>query len=737
MRFLSSHDRSPSSLVIAEKPDAARRIASALGRFNSVLSDGIEYYDVQSSFNEKHYIVCAAAGHLYTISDQVGKRRVYPVFDSAWFPTDLLLSRTRKFSGRKITPGFRNLSSRRIRVVKLLSKQVTELVHACDYDIEGETIGSNIIKFALSDCPSSRNVWRARFSTLTQEEIRRSFLELDRVNPCLADAGRTRHEIDFLWGVNLSRALSEASRFVANEFQNRTIGRVQGPTLAFVVDRDLELETHVPLPYWTLSLLLEKGNIRFEANYENQKIETKFEADKIYSAVSKESFAKVSSCKRNKQSVKPPYPFNLGDLQREAYRIYKFSPALTLSIAEKLYLSALISYPRTNSQKLPPSIGYSKIIQNIVSQPEYSKYSLSLAEVTRRRFPIEGFKEDPAHPAIYPTSVKPAMGISLMERKIYDLIVRRFCACFMEDSIVENVIATLVIAGFVFFSSCLETFKRGWKDIYYFYRETDTRLPELSEGEAVNLLSANLDLRHTTAPPRYSQGTLLQKMESDNIGTKATRAETISTLLDRGYITETKTRSLQATELGRDIVEALRDYCEQIVSVDLTRKTEESIESIAYRDEDGRRVRMECMKDVLFACTKLHEREFEIGQTISASKEALQINSRQRSKGSSRFRNTTRKLTVLGKCPRCSNGNIIVIRSPKSHKRFLGCSNYEKGCKTSTPLPQKGIIQKTSKVCSHCEFPIVEVKFSYRSRPWEMCPNPTCASKRKEEVLNL
>jgi hypothetical protein len=205
---------------------------------------------------------------------------------------------------------------------------------------------------------------------------------------------------------------------------NLSIGRVQGPTLAFVVDREMEIRKHVPEPYWTISAEFEKDGHIIKAHYYQQKISTLSQATIVNAC--KDQDGRITKIEKQKITLKAPTPFNLGDLQKESYRVFRFSPSYTLSIAEKLYIAALISYPRTSSQKLPISINYKKIISGLskISYP-YTKLAPTLLEKDHLT-PNEGSKSDPAHPAIYPTGEKPKGKLDGVELKLFDLIIRKF-----------------------------------------------------------------------------------------------------------------------------------------------------------------------------------------------------------------------------------------------------------------------------------------------------------------------
>ena len=211
------------TLVICEKPDAARRVSDALsgGASKSEQVEGTTVY--RFSRGGEEFVVCSARGHMYGVSDPSDERSVYPVFDVEWYPSDIL-------DGRGSGVG------RRILAVKRLASGASKLVNACDFDVEGETIGYNLLRYACGG--GEKGALRAKFSTLTEEDLVRAFVDLKpQEGDGLARAGRARHAIDFVWGVNLSRALSQSAVGSGHRYRTVSVGRVQGPTLGFLVQR--------------------------------------------------------------------------------------------------------------------------------------------------------------------------------------------------------------------------------------------------------------------------------------------------------------------------------------------------------------------------------------------------------------------------------------------------------------------------------------------------------------------
>ncbi len=685
-------------LTICEKPDAARRIARALGSSGcrEEKIDGISLY--VSKDGGKTYVVCSALGHLYTLEDPTSKRRIYPVLDVEWMPVS-------KGTGGRI--------ARILAVIGRLAKNASVFVNSCDYDQEGEVIGHNILRYACKN--KHGTAYRAKFSALTEEELRSAFENLEQSsNGRLADAGRARHMLDFIYGVNLSRALSESVYRFSKRFRNLTIGRVQGPTLSFVVDREKEIRSHVPIPYWLVTAKFENDGEVFQADYEKGRVAVLAEAEEIVRAC-KGKDGKVADLSKKTAGLGAPPPFNLGDLQREAYRCFRFSPSFTLAIAERLYLDALISYPRTSSQKLPRSLNYGRIIGRLAKINVYSQLAANLlgrSGAKRGLVPKEGSMDDPAHPAIHPTGELPGRRLEGTEWKLYDLIVKRFLATFGEPAVIERILATIDVSGYRFLASGRHTLREGWIRYYRPYGTlAEVELPELGVDEVITNKGVKSQEKFTEPPPRYTEAGLLEKMEIEQIGTKATRAEIIRTLIGRGYMTSGK---IEATELGFAVVESMRAYMPDIVSTEVTREMERRLEQVELGNEESHQIIGDAVTKLLRTLTEFKSMEQGVGKGLDA---AVAI--------------TVSASRILGKCPLCSTGQLRMIRSKKSGKRFVGCSNYEKGCKASMPLPQKGTIKIARKACGKCGWPVVYVFFG-RRYPWRLCINIECPTKRSK-----
>ncbi|AIJ06319.1 DNA topoisomerase I [Methanocaldococcus bathoardescens] len=312
------------ALIICEKPSVAKKIANALGKAKKKSIDGVPYYELER--NGKKIIVASAVGHLFTLVEKENKEfGSYPVFDIKWVPASVE-------KGKEYVDKY-------IKALKKLSKEADEFYIATDWDIEGELIGYHALKY----CCGREKAKRMRFSSLTKKEIVKAFENPDEIDYGLVDAGESRHIVDWYFGINLSRALMNAIRAV-NRWKTMSIGRVQGPALAFLTERELEIKKFVPKPYWVIEALF-KGNLK--AIHEKEKFWDEKEAKSVYEKIKDEKFGKVVEIKKTKRKIKPLPPFDLGTLQREAYSYFKISPKETQEIAQKLYEKGLCLHPDT------------------------------------------------------------------------------------------------------------------------------------------------------------------------------------------------------------------------------------------------------------------------------------------------------------------------------------------------------------------------------------------------------
>lgn len=683
-------------LIIAEKPKVAAKIAFSVGKAIKKSRAGVPYYEVDA--DKKKVIVAPAVGHVFTLQEKGNEKwnLNYPVFDLHWVPI-YKVSKSAYYTKKYIDN------------IKELAQKADEFVNACDYDVEGATIGANVIRLACGVNPWESNVKRMHFSTVTFPDLKRAYENMEPFDAGQTEAGLTRHVLDWYYGINLSRALTSALRKTHTR-GTLSIGRVQGPALKLIVDRERDIRKFIPKPYWVISALMDYEKKDFEALHEKQKFWEESEANSVYDKVKDAEKGDVKSVEKKIYHHPAPNPFDLTSLQIEVHRHHGIPPKETLEIGQSLYEAGLISYPRTSSQQLPPAIGYTRILEMLSKQQDYKPLADILLKESYLR-PNNGKKVDPAHPAIYPTGERPE-GLAKNEWKVYDLIVHRFIATFGKPAVRESIRVAIDVNGETFIAEGKRTVEKNWHILYGKYAVFDEIiLPNLIEGRDVHLEKVDLTKKMTQPPKRYSQASIISELEKKNLGTKATRATIIDTLYRRGYIEGTQ---IQATDFGIQTVGTLEKHSPEILDEQLTREFEEDMEGVIAGKKSGKEIEENSAKILVKILDNFKKDESEIGEEL---KQSLIKTEEKRIEEES-----------LGKCPECG-GELIVRVNPKTRKRFMGCSNYPK-CTNTQPLPQKGLIKKAGRDCPECGYPIINVWMKGKKVPWTICTNIKCPTKK-------
>jgi len=665
-------------------------VAEALGEKaepRKISVGGVPFYEV--SLGDDKVLVCSALGHLYAVAAKgEGSRSEYPVWDFAWKPKHLVERGQKR-------------QERWIRSIAKVSREADLFINACDYDIEGSLIGYTILKYACDG--ADKKAQRMKFSTLTNKELRQAYKNLlPQLDFQLAYAGMCRHEVDWLYGINLSRALTQAAYKASQRYSTLSTGRVQGPTLKFIVEREKEIESFVPTPYWVLRTKIDVDGRLVDAEYEIERFEVKTDGEKVAKDCAGQSGV-IDKLDSRSYVLLPPTPFDLSTLQSEAYRHFWFTPRVTLGIAERLYLDQLISYPRTSSQKLPPSIGYEDVLKGIGRMQAYGMHAANLLK-TGRLVPNEGKREDPAHPAVYPTGGIAKRSLDAREQKLFDLVVRRFLATFGEAATKQADKATVKIDAHTFFLRGSRILKKGWTEYYGPYAKfEEVTLPPLREGQQIKISTIRLEEKRTQPPPRFNPSSLLKTMEEAEIGTKATRADIIETLYQRNYV---KDQRMAATPLASRVIDILTKHCPKVIDVSFTRELETMMEHIEQGQQTRENVLVETVDYLKPVIEELKLKELEIGKELTSI-----INDMWQS-----------SITLSVPCPKCASV-LKVVRNPRTRKRFIGCTGkWDKGCAFSLPVPQLGELTLLDKLCPACGFQMIQVRARGR-RPMISCSN--------------
>ena len=603
-----------------------------------------------------------------------------------------------------------------IRAVRKQAKAATSLVIATDFDREGELIGLETLDEALAVNPELEpTVKRARYSALTRDEIEGAFDRLDDLSYPLAHAGAARQDIDLIWGAALTRAVSLSAKAYGANFLS--VGRVQSPTLGLVAERELERRAHVARPFWELFAKFEHpSGVAFEAHHETDKFWDKSEAEAALAGT--RSPGTVKSVTPKKNTTRPPTPYNTNVFQQDASSRLGITPKTAMSLAEDLYMDGFISYPRTDNTVYPDSLPLRETVASLVRIDDFSAAAGLLDGPLN---PTRGKKTDQAHPPIYPTQAVYPSALEGPKRRVYELIVRRFLATFMTPMVTESTRADIEAGSQTYFVRGKVVLDPGYASVYTYARSADDEIPALEVGQSLPIDGSPWMVDKETQPPaRLSQAKLIQLMDEQGLGTKATRADIIQKLYSRRYV---RNNPPEPTETGMAMYEAFKQYVPNMATAKMTSELEAEMDQIVdsemTKDEvvgDSRKLLHETFDEILAG-------EEELSKKIWAGMD---------------------KDRILGPCKVCEEAGrtkedgspnmLRIIRAKKSGKSFVGCTGWDPddpdSCDQTFPMPQPNFYEVTplEEECSVCHrTPRVTVKARGRSgRPWKLCFNDDC-----------
>lgn len=652
-------------VCIAEKPSVAKEIAKVLGADKRL--DG--YYEGQG------YQVTWTFGHFCSLlspEDYFPQWKRWDIYALPMLP--------KKFETKIIEDGG---VKKQFRVIQSLLNKADVVINCGDAGQEGELIQRWVINKAEYQGPVER-LW---ISSLTTEAIKEGFQNLKPASDFdnLYYAGSSRAIGDWLLGINATRLYTIK---YGGYKQVISIGRVQTPTLAMLVQRHLEIQNFTPEPYWELQTLYREAIFKHSAG----KFEQKEDGEKILEAV-KDSDLEITEIEQKEGKEYAPKLFDLTSLQVHCNNKFGFTADTTLKIIQRLYEKKLVTYPRVDTTFLPNDM-YPKIPGILKGLRQYSSLTTPLmGKKIRKSTKVFNDKKVTDHHAIIPTGEE--MSISGDELKVYDSVVRRFLAVFYPDCKVAKTTVNAVAADIEFVAKGKEILDEGWRVV--FAKDQDDKedgadsqdddgiLPKFEKGEKGPHEPSFIE-KMTKAPNNYSEATLLRAMETagkqvddeelrelmkaNGIGRPSTRASIIETLFKRGYAMRNKKQVLP-TDLGVQLIGLIQNQL--LKSAELTGQWEKQLKEI----EDG------SYSPVQF----IHEMKkmvYELVVEVKKEPSAVLANPNQEKTKKSKAKPKSASANDDLSCPKCKQGKLL------KGKSALGCERYGKGCDFLLPFSYKG-----------------------------------------------
>lgn len=652
-------------LVLAEKPSVARDIARVLGCHNKT----------KNSIEGKDYVVTWALGHLVSLADPEQYGKEYKTWDMdtlPMMPKQWKLTVLRKTSGQ-------------FQAVKKLihRNDISSIIIATDAGREGELVARWILQMSGNKKP----LYRLWISSVTDKAIKDGFAHLRKGKEYenLFRAARSRAEADWLVGINATRALT--CKYNAQ----LSCGRVQTPTLAMIAQREEEIRKFQPETYygWKVSSL--GMTFVWEGKNGNQRIFKKELAQEIGKKLKGQKITIKKVEQKEKKSYAPEL-YDLTTLQKEASKRYGFSPKQTLNLMQSLYEHhKVLTYPRTDSRYLTSDM--TDTLKDRIKASSTGPYKKAAALLFRkeikgsRRFVNDGKVSD--HHAIIPTeqSVR-LMEMSSDERKIYDMVVRRFFAVLMEPSISEQIQIWGEISGERFQSKAVLQKKAGWKDAYEDQEKEEgtitspVNLPE--KGKQYMCGAQVMTEGKTKAPGRYTEGTLIDQMNKKGLGTVATRADIIDKLFG-SYLLEKDGNEIKITSKGKQLLNLVPS---DLKKTELTADWERKLTAIANGKQNDQTFMKEIQSytkdlilDIKSADGKFHHDNMTRQKCPQCGKFLLAVNGKHGKILVCQDRNCGYKKTIArltnARCPVCHK-KMELVGEGENQKFVCGCGHKEK-----------------------------------------------------------
>jgi len=639
-------------LIVTEKDNAARRIAE-------ILSDGGAAVERRNGVNVYRWgdTRCVGlSGHVVGVD--------FPAEYNDWRdvePVELADAAVVK-----------NVTKENIvATLQRLAREADRAVIATDYDREGELIGKEA--YELIEAETAIPIERVRFSSITEREVTDAFADPDDLDFDLAAAGEARQVIDLVWGAALTRYLSLTAGQLGEDFIS--VGRVQSPTLKLIVDREREIQAFEPEDYWELFADLapeaDAEDEQFEAQYffegedgtENERVWNEADAEGAYERLAAAEAATVESVRRRTRTDDPPTPFNTTAYIRAAGSL-GYSAQRAMSIAEELYTTGWITYPRTDNTVYPDDLDPEALLETFADTGAFGEDAASLLEGEEEIDPTAGDEETTDHPPIHPTGEIPGrQELSEDEWEIYELVVRRFLATCAEPATWAHLRVVAAANDCRLKANGKRLVDPGYHAVYPYGSSTENYVPAVEEGEELALSDARLEAKQTQPPRRRGQSRLIETMESLGVGTKSTRHETLQKLYDRGYVEGDPPRP---TGLAMAVVEAAERFADRIVDEGMTAQLERDMDAIANGEKSLDEVTDESREMLRRVFADLHDHRDEVGEFLRESLKADR---------------------TLGPCPEC--GEDLLVRRSRRGSYFVGCDGYP-DCEYTLPLPNQG-----------------------------------------------
>ncbi|OQR93067.1 DNA topoisomerase [Achlya hypogyna] len=698
-------------LNVAEKPSVAKEISAILSqggchrRAGFSQYNGIFEFPFQLQNQPVDMVFTSVTGHLMQLDFSLSHRG-WKTCD----PIDLFTAAVEKTVREDST------QKKIAQTLRAEASRAQMLVLWLDCDREGENIAFEV-KAVCEKANRRLRVLRARFSALIPRDIQRAVQSLVQPNENLSLACDARSEIDLRLGAAFTRfqTMRIQKKFpnvqVTSESRVVSFGSCQFPTLGFVVDRFLAIQAFVREPFYHIHVahtIPDVGSIVFSWN--RARVFDFVAGLALFETCVDAQVATVTDVTKKETSKRKPLPLTTVEFQKRASRWLRISSEQAMTAAEALYNRGLLSYPRTETDSFKEGTDLPALLALHTDHEMWGGY-VNLLQGGKFEAPRRGSHDDQAHPPIHPTkSVALAAITNDVERRVYEFVVRHFLACCSRDARGSQTSVAMRLADETFGAKGLMILERNYLDIYKYEKWAATTIPVYERGDTFVPTTLLLKAGETAPPPLLTESDLIAKMDQHGIGTDATIAEHINTILKRQYAVKVNNDTqFQPTELGLALVQTYDRMGYQLAKPDLRAAMERDCNAIAQGQKTCEQVVRDCMSQMKTIFESVVARSNVLDETFQgyfgeATPEALAVNSRV----------VDRAFSACGKCQQ-----PMELRKKSDDGGLLVCRR----CNELYALPLHSAVAQSATRCPLCHFQVVEIQKAAGSAGYSVCPH--------------
>uniref|UniRef100_A0A3Q1GMZ7 DNA topoisomerase n=2 Tax=Acanthochromis polyacanthus TaxID=80966 RepID=A0A3Q1GMZ7_9TELE len=596
------------------------------------------------------------------------------------------------------------------QIKRTLEKEVRQcqaLVVWTDCDREGENIGFEIIDVCKAVKPNLQ-VFRAKFSEITPNSIRRACETLMEPDANISDAVDVRQELDLRIGASFTRFQTlRLQKIFPESLANQLIsyGSCQFPTLGFVVERFKAIQAFIPETFYKIKVLHEVEEDTVEFSWKRNRLFSHTACLVLYQICMEDPIATVTSVTSKPKSKWRPLPLDTVELEKLASRKLKISAKETMKIAEKLYTQGFISYPRTETNIFPANLSLGPLVEQQTQSPAWGTFAQRVLDQPGGPNPRQGKNSDQAHPPIHPTKYTGTLQGN--EGRVYEFIVRHFLACVSQDALGQETVVDIDIAQEKFSTSGLMIIARNYLDVYP-YDKWNTKLIPVYEQDSQFQPSAIEMVDGQTSPPQLlTEADLISLMEKHGIGTDATHAEHIETIKSRMYVGLTADQRFLPGELGMGLVEGYNSMGYEMSKPNLRAELEADLKLVSEGRKDKRNVLQHHIQKYKTVFIESVRKAKKLDEALSPYLGAAQEIAEEQE-------HDIELPLPVRKCPSCGR-DMVLKRKREGNSKYLSCVGYP-ACKTAVWFPDMVLeVSRDDSVCPTClPHPIHMLKFKFR-----------------------